>query len=288
MKNSKYDTWEFKRANYLMNTNPVASKAQYESYLEKYPNDYAAWSFYIVVLLTLGEFDRATEELNNLLLNYEPYNSIKMKERQRQFKRDITFIKMKLYSYQGKYRELYKLVNENKDLQDLVDLRPTLFYCKKKLGLLDHNKRGGIGDSNGYLYKQIVEYKEEDFMDHIKKHINNEHKTDNDSDGIFNQDFPINKAIDKIKEIIPSKEAIYFGIFDDTYIFKYDNCGIDNNKRTDYFKVIAFHGTNELITMTPTTVYENLPIIDINSIREDKTLKKTSQIDKFNKRFGLR
>ena len=71
------------------------------------------------------------------------------------------------------------------------------------------------------------------------------------------------------------------------YIYKYDFCGKDKNKNTDFIKVIACHDTDNFITMCPCIEGEYLDYVDLNYLKEDKTKQKCLRgIDRFNKRYG--
>ena len=48
-----------------------------------------------------------------------------------------------------------------------MDINHVNFYCRGKLGILSGEKR----DANSYLFRQITEYQESDFLEHIKKHM---------------------------------------------------------------------------------------------------------------------
>ena len=103
---------------------------------------------------------------------------------------------------------------------------------------------------------------------------------------MFVSGFEIDRVLEEIKKYIPSDKRIYSGFYQDTYVFKYDFSGKDNNKATDYFKVICFHNTSDIITICPSLYCENLPYVDLNYMEKEKPKQKTlSQIDKFNQRY---
>ena len=93
----------------------------------------------------------------------------------------------------------------------------------------------------------------------------------------------------EIKKYIPSNNCLYPGGMEDAYIFKYNECGRDNYRLTDYFKVFCFHNTREFITMTPSIVNEKVfPCIDLNYLRnelDESNYTKASQVDKFLKKY---
>lgn len=108
-----------------------------------------------------------------------------------------------------------------------------------------------------YLNKQIKEYKEEAFFDHIKKYI-------------------------------PSNRNIFY-LYVDKYVFKYDFCGRSSGKVSDYFRVIALHNSNEFLTMYPINFGNELDYIDLNYLRKEKdSIKRLCRIDKFNQKYGTK
>ena len=88
---------------------------------------------------------------------------------------------------------------------------------------------------------------------------------------------------------MPSDKRLFAGTYDDTYIFKYDNCGRDNNKSVDFFRVVCFHDTNEIITLCPASECECLPYVDLNYLIRDNEIpkvKRLSQTEKFKQRYN--
>ena len=112
------------------------------------------------------------------------------------------------------------------------------------------------------------------------------------STSIFYEDFPINEIITEIKKYIRNGiPKLCPHLYTNMYVFKFDNCGIDTGIPTDFFKVVCFHNTVEFITMCPSTGCEELPYIDLNYLARTKEGAKSrclSQIDKFNRRYGLK
>lgn len=111
---------------------------------------------------------------------------------------------------------------------------------------------------------------------------------DNPNKNIFSIDFPLTKVLEEIKKYIPSSQCFHHGFFDVRYFFKYDNCGRENNKITDYFVVSCFNNSPNIITMCPSSRYQIGNCIDLNYLKNDdeKTKsKRLSQIDKFNQKY---
>lgn len=281
-----FNRHEFKQALSIINSNPLESKIRFEQYLEKYPKDYCTYTHYAWVLITLGLFDEAEKILDlveslvaadkKFANNFDKINIIKQ---------DIIINKSRLLGYQKKYDELYKFCTKNYEILDDPDINSTIFYCKKQLGLIDPDRR----TPNSYLFRQIVDYQESDFIDHIQKHLADYNmNVDEPNKNIFSADFPINEVIAEIKKHMPSNKRLFAGTYDDTYIFKYNNCGRDNNKSVDYFKVVCFHDTNNMITLCPSSNCECLPYVDLNYLirnNEVPKVKRLSQAEKFNQRY---
>ena len=72
------------------------------------------------------------------------------------------------------------------------------------------------------------------------------------------------QAFIKVKKYIPSNKALFSRFYEDLYTFKYDECGIDKENTTDYFKVICFHNSDKFITMFPCAEGRELEYVDLN------------------------
>ena len=142
------------------------------------------------------------------------------------------------------------------------------------------------------MMNQIVEFHEEDFLEHIQKHTANYNMNlEHPNRAIFAPDFPLESVVQEIKKYIPSDKRLCYGFFVDTYVFRYDECGRYFHKIVDYFQVICFDdGQNHLITMYPAYNCENLPFIDLNYMKEKEKpkVKTLSQIEKFNRRYYMK
>lgn len=286
MRNEYYDKWEFDNALELCDKNPYEAEKKFEEYLRKYPKDYSAYIYYIYTQIILGKFEYALEVLDYVekesdadeYFNME-YNRVKL------LHKNLLFSRMKLLSYNGKYEELCQLYYKNTVHLEDINLKAVIFYSKKQLGKLDPNRR----DINSYLYRQIVEYKESDFMEHIQKHMADFNAgLEEPNESIFVSSFPIGKIIEEIKKYIPSERGLHFGFYEDIYIFKYNGCGRSNNKLVDYFKVVCFHKTQDFITICPAEKCEKLPYVDLNYLYPENSsvkVKKLSQIEKFNIKY---
>lgn len=281
-----FNIWEAKRVLKYAETDPLRAKEEYETYLEKYPRDYITYTFYANVLIILGHFDEAEKVLDYAKKLYEKngrfYNDLAKME---YFEKKLIWDTLRLLSYQEKYEELYNFYSQNYGAIKNIGIKSIDTYYRKKSGRLNMDRDG----ATSYLTKQIIKYDEKEFLDHIKKHLQDCDDDIEKSTGVFYEDFPLNEVVEEIKKHIPSNKKLCYGFFDDTYIFKYDECGRDNNKSVNYFKVVCLHNTNDFITMFPSVECENLPYTNLNYFVKDKKevkVKRLSQIEKFNNKYN--
>lgn len=280
---------EFQYALDCVEKNPFEAKKRYDEYLDKYPQDYYARAYYILLLTRIGLFELAQQEYDYIekmiIVNTSFSTSDK---RAKGFKYIMALAKAKLLAHSEKYQELLDFYYKNQVLfESRGDTKYMSYYCRFKLGKIQSNS---YNDDSPYRYLQVIRYDEDRFLNHIKKH-QADYNTDSDdpNKSIFVPNFPIEKIVSEIKKYIPSEQKLEPALFDDIYYFKYDNCGRVNNKMTNYFTVVCFHNTCHFLTMCPANNCEFLPYIDLNYLHEkddDSKVKRLSQIDKFNKRFN--
>ena len=304
-KKDYFNRYEFMQALSIERTDPYEALNRYQVYLEKYPKDYAAYTYYATLLTTLRKYNEANIILNKV--NELVKEDIRFSNNKALFNKymaDYNFSKIKLLLYWKKYQELYTQYLEpigdanianNLDLDVLlqkqniknIGLIGIKLTCWKKLGMLNIINR----EKYRYLLKQIIEYNENDFLTHIEKHLMSYNDLDDRfNESIFVNGFNVNEILAEIKKYIPSEKGLCTGTLENIYVFRYDECGRVNNKLVDYFQVVALHDTCELITMYPIDYGEFLPYVDLNYMNKLDTpkVKRRSQIDKFNQRFGVK
>lgn len=271
----------FLNAQASLKTNPWDAKTKLEEYLELYPKDYLVYSYYASVLIMLGLLKEAEEILKYGEMLIEKENAINLNNEKSGLEHGIFITKLKLYSYQGRYDELYELLAKNKEYISDRNLNAITFYSKNKNGLIKKDK----SNIRTYLFRQIIDYNEDEFLEHIKKH----RIDSNGSPSTFNESFPLEQALEEIKKYLLTDKRLYIDFFLDLYVFKYDSCGKKDGVTTNYFKVYCLHDTKDIITMYPALDCQNLPYnIDLNYLllKDCKTkVKRKSQIDKFNQRY---
>lgn len=288
-----FNNYENKRARSNIMTNPLEAKAQYEEYIKKYPYDASAYPQYCYVLIILGELQEAEKILNDTQLMID--RDIKIyKTKQSSFDLDRIYFdiylnKLRISLAKGNYQDALELLQLDK--YNINSRGLMTYYCKRQLGLLDTESKQRNMDS--YLFNQVIEYRKEDFIDHINHHQADYNMNLDEPDNyIFAFDFPIDSIIQECEKYVPSDKKLLMDLLNDRYYFKYDGCGRVDNKLTDYFCIVCFHNTGDMITMYPQNYGENLPYIDLNHMKpeepqEPKT-KRLSQIDKFNQKYGIK
>lgn len=286
MKNNFYNAIKFKKAISQIKNNPWTAKLLLEKYINEYPKDYDGRVYYIHVLITLNMVDEAISYMNDLIDEVNGNNQFLKSEKYEIFASKLFSNMVKILAIQGKYKQIYSLIQENINWFDNQHYCLKLF-CEVKLGII--NKDNIDMSFLSYMEKQIINYEEEDLINHLRKHLaeGNIDKSETNKN-IFSPNFDLKRVLQEIKKYIPSDDKIISTALSDFYIFKYNDCGREENKITDYFKVICFHNTNKIITMLPISDRCNIQYIDLNYLIENKPSNNMSQIDKFNKRFNKR
>ena len=285
MKSKYYNIWEFDQIVALIDTNPAEAKIRLQKYIEKYPKDYSAYSYYVYILIILGNITAAEKFLDySERISSTDFHFCNDDNRLSYFKYGNLLNKLRILSYKDLYSEAYNLYQKNLYLLNDDRFWGFEYYLRSKLGMLDHTNR----DDKSYVFRQMTDYQEDDFLEHIKRHLSSyDLGMDDGVTSFFSIDFPFSTVFEEIKRCIPSDKRLFKGFFQDYYVFKYDNCGRDNNKLTDYFSVVCFHNTSNFITMCPAVGCENLPHVDLNYLANQQTskVKTMSQIEKFNRRY---
>ena len=280
-----FNEWEYKQALGMITVNPEKSELLYREYIEKYPLDSCAYGDYAYVLMILRRFDEAEEILNYAKKLFYEDNFFKLsKEDGEKLNNRLIFDSLKLLSFQERYEELYNYCAENTQKIDELNIGSIAFFSKIKSG----RPAGKPREDYSYRSRQIIEYREEEFLEHVKKHLLDYNLEADEDNAMFVQEFPFDKVFSEVKKYIPSEKGLCIGFCDNKYFFRYDNSGRVKNKLVNYFIVVSLHNSSDFITMYPIEGAEELPSIDLNYLIEEKLdvkTRKLSQIDKFNQRY---
>lgn len=313
MKNKFYDVRAFNYAIECINEDPKEAERRLADYLKRFPFDRSAIAYHAHVLIVLNRLFEAELVINRLeqLIKNSTVPETKREEDMEVFLKT----KVSLLGYQKKFDELYKFWNDNfsaiKALGEKAnfDMGPAYFWCLVNLGLVDTSNRIGYktsgSDGNTYEYRQMIKYSDEDFLGHVKKHID----STMGNPRVFIPDFPFGQVIEEVKKKISKEEGLNSNFNVTKYVFRYPGCGIikeegkDNTireRKTDYFIVVVLHGTTNILTVYPASkdsCSRQPNVIDLSYLLADttvigprisKTPPQPSQVDRFNKRFGLK
>ena len=283
-----FNSYEFNKIYNIRFNNPYKAVEDFEKYIEKYPYDYTAKVYYISSLISINELEKANKIFKNIEDTYDKLSEILKKENRIDIiKEKLLICKLKLLLYQKKYAEAVTLYFSNYD--SLKSLGGFIGYY---LSLLRGSKIIINKKEDSYITKQVTNYSEDEFMEHIKKHMADYNQNDSTiSKTYFSHEFPLSEVLQEVKKYIPSSKKLCYGFYDNTYIFKYNECGRDNNKIVDYFKVITFDKDDKYITMCPSANCDFLPYVDLNYLKketnDEQNVKRLSQIEKFRKKYNL-
>lgn len=284
MSKDYYNILLLKKITCIKERNPEKAKVELEGYLAMYPIDFYAWSIYVGVLVSLQSLDDALKylKLTEYNIHKKDFSIQKHYFDERNFEEYLFYIRAKVLSYTGRYDELWREFINNSKIGSIKNIDFLKLYCEKKLGILKLKR----SIDNCYIINQIIDYNEADMREHINKHLSYYNSFEFLSSSVFSSDFPIDDMILEIKKYMPSCDKYLYGLYDDSYYFKYDYCGKVDGKFTNYFRVVCFENSSNIITMCPAVVDENVKHVDLNYLKDEKvTVKRISQIDKFNRRY---
>jgi len=281
-----YNEWEYKKALDMILVNPMKAEILYKEYLEKYPLDCCAYGDYAYVLIILRKFDEAERILELAIDLFERENCLRLDPMDaKKLENRLLFDTLKLWSFQERYEELYNYCASNPQKIEELNMVSVAFYAKVRSGRVTGKNR----EDYNYRSRQTIEYREEEFVEHVKKHLADYNlETDDNDKATFVPGFPFKKVFEEVKKHVPSEKGLCIGFCDNKYFFKYDGCGRVKNKLVNHFIVVCLHNSTDFITMYPVDWAEELPYVDLNymiSEKEDVKTRRRSQIDKFNQRY---
>lgn len=157
------------------------------------------------------------------------------------------------------------------------DFRIFLIYALKEL-----NKLGFVNTSRlRYSEQQVVDYNKEKAINHIRLHLNEFNKCDNEA--LFRDDIDIENLYCIAREKVKTSKKNYESYVMDIYNFKYSNIGVYNGKKVNVLQVVCIGGTDNIISMYPIedSVYNLEDLVEISL----KDFEKKSQIQKFKNKY---
>lgn len=272
----RYNVDEFKNILTLVEENCIKQAFYaYQEYFKRYPNDISAKSYYVDLLIRVGQFEEARKMIKKYIhrdnLSEIVYQNFELR-------------KIRLLSATGQYQECYDLLLRDSGIfqERSWVTQGILLELKKKLGILESSDY----QQNHYFLSQIVNYSEDRCLQNLNKYryhdVNNIHST------YFMDDFPLERVYYALRDKLPLEKKIYLDLTTDLYIFQYANNGKINGRMVDYLAVITLLDSNDIIRIRP---YENKGRLGCENMylpmepNQSSKVKKMSQIDKFNRRY---
>ena len=288
MEKPYWDLTKRRKIDRLRKIEPQKALSCYEEYISKYYSDYEAKLLYASTLITVGQISQAYEVIKETKYQYNNNRKIKADSDMKKYlDRSSIITEIRLYGYTEQFDKIYDILQKNNLLSD-EQFSYIAFLSKVKLGMISEEN---LENLKSYKKKQGYEYSEDRFKEYIKKHTyeeNHDKPIEEKSNTFFCEHFPLDRVIEEVKKNIDRDNCLYLGFFSDTYIFKYDCCGVYDNTKENYFKVVCSHDTNNIITMHPAPNCERLPYVDLNYINIDDNYerRRPSQTERFYKRFA--
>lgn len=211
------------------------------AYLEKYPDDFYVKNYLGMAYLVESNFDTADAIFTSTL-------GTKDEEFSKYFLIKIAIAK-------GKYELAHKYCNE---MLDKMYIRSLTNSLTKE----DEQRRNEVKiaknyietileineNKDSYMYEQLRNYGLDKTLEHIKKHQAVEKDTASFCENIDLTQLLIETS-EKIKNMQPEHYPIR--LTTDFYYFYYPNIGQINNEKVNYFRVVTFQGSKDILTMYP-------------------------------------
>lgn len=183
-----------------------------------------------------------------------------------------------------KYQEAYQYYQELEKCSDYVKKKryvKTKIFLEYKLGILQSEN---YQEPVHYFINQLLCYSDQIAIKHIKLHL------DKDEEKIEHSTYSESVDIDKLYEYVKAK---IMNMNPDDYEIsdKYNvRCNeiigkTIENKLTDTLRVVTLPNTKNILSMYPIPTINNELEVE-KDIEKTKQIRRESQIDKFNRRYG--
>ena len=188
-----------------------------------------------------------------------------------------------IYYRQERYDEIRKLTQSLGEKYQDQDFHTLLNF----INLIVDKKTGkDMPERNNRIYRerQIVEYRKQDAVAHIRKH----HQSTSQENGNFAFTINISELYDEIQLQLTEDNQVVSTDMLDKYLVDYPNVGYTNEgKIVDKIGVVTLPGTKDIITMYPDYDSYGVRKADIKKMPQiQKTKSQNSRIAKFNERYS--
>ncbi len=252
---------EFKGiVNLIVNGNYNLAVTTLEGYLKKYPGNSYGIKEYASILRQQGYPEEALKVLSQSTSNK---NHV-MRER--------AYCYIAMGDYEKALETLEQMARANPQEEEVKS------FCRAKLGCCDE-----VELSNYYI-RQASSYDKNKAISYIRNNPRNR----------FDHQIKIKELYDNIENILGKSSAVISLDFYRKYYFNIPNVGYVEGEPTNHIAVYTFPDTLEIVNMYPQKVSRNVPINDYDKLchQEEmekvktKQIKRESQVDKFNRRYG--
>ena len=256
-----------------------AKKNDYENAEKYYKNadtsDIKTKSNLAKLELAKGNFEKAEEYLSHIHVTKEDVKT----------SYTVYYLLILVKFRLKKYDEAQYMINI---IRDNIDLnyadQKQIYFELGRIDLYIRNASKEIIEIDDLVYteRQIISYRDDDALRHITKHhLKNPHTS------AFYENIDINEIYEYAKEKIKDEPVIYDSMFD-KYITKYNNIGfnVKNGDNVNQLAILTLPNTDKIITMYPCDGSESMFNLEEFEPKEKPKVKKLSQIEKFNKKYG--
>ena len=176
-----------------------------------------------------------------------------------------------------------KAVIENFIQNHPITLEQTQIEIERYMAIIKKNFGEYVEKSYSYFIKQIVNYSNLRSLDHIMAHYYSENGS-----GKFSPSFNINDEYFKIRNIIKDMNPVFRSLSSsvDEYIIDYPGAGVLGDISLDKIQVVTIMETKDIITFYPVSKYSLGYEYEEDFVPKKESIKRLSQIEKFNQRYG--
>lgn len=248
-------------------------------YLEEYPRDPLVKNLLGITYLIEGNLDIAdacfTSCLGTTDARYAKYFLIK--------------IAIERGEYELAYTYCCEILSYTSDNLTKKDIKRTMSYIKQILGVNVDKTFSHDNYKDNYLCRQLSEYNIDETYEHIKKH----QIESNDDRASFCEDIDLKQLLIETSQKIENMQEEYYPIrlVGNCHYFYYPNIGKSNDRVSNYFRVITFPNSKNIITMYPIfdeEVYDAKNVVHFLDENQDFTYDENIRVKTGLERFKTR